>query len=113
MELKSQMMKNKKGALGLDVTKEVMLALLTLAVIGVAVILALTSLQNSNVMPAGSAGYNNTAQIIGNVTSGTTSFFGSTGTIFGILVVVVIIAAISLIIYYVSRFSQAGQTTIG
>ena len=44
--------------------------------------------------------------IVGNVSSGLTTFFGSTGTIFSILIVVVIILAISIIIWAVGRFGQ-------
>ena len=44
--------------------------------------------------------------ITGNVSGGLETFFGSTGTIFSILVVVVIILAISIIIWAVGRFGQ-------
>jgi len=55
--------------------------------------------------------YNNpyANDIVSNYSSGVTSFFNNTGTIFSILIVVVIIAAISLIILYVRRFGgEAG-----
>ena len=48
--------------------------------------------------------------IVGNVTSGVETFFGSTGTIFSILIVVVIILAISVIIWAVGRFGQQTET---
>jgi len=38
-----------------------------------------------------------------------TTFFGSTGTIFSILIVVVIILAISIIIWAVGRFGQQAE----
>ena len=44
-----------------------------------------------------------------NVTSGVTNFFNDTGTIFAILIVVVIILAISIIIGVVSRFGGGGR----
>jgi len=47
--------------------------------------------------------------IVGNVSSGLTTFFGSTGTIFSILIVVVIILAISIIIWAVGRFGQQAE----
>jgi len=99
----------KKGALGLDTVKVVMITFLTLAVIGVAVILALTSLNGSSIFTAGSQAQNQSNSITSNVSTGLTTFFANTGTIFSILVVVVIIAAISLIILYVRRFGgEAG-----
>ena len=96
--------KDKRGALGLDVVKEVMLTFLVLAVIAVAIVLALVSLRDSNIFTDGTSEYNQTSQLIGNVTDATTGFFSNTGTIFAILVVVVIILAISIIIGVVSRF---------
>ena len=58
--------------------------------------------------------YNNgrTSAIIGNVTYGVTTFFASTGTIFSILVVVVIILAISIIIWAVGRFGNIGKESV-
>lgn len=104
--------KNRNGVLGLDTTKQVMVTFLILAVTGVAVLLALTSLQNANIFAANSLGANSTAQIVGNVSTGLTTFFGSTGTIFSILVVVVIILAISIIIWAVGRFGQQTEGAV-
>ncbi len=50
--------------------------------------------------------------IVGNVTDGLVTFFGSTGTIFSILIVVVIILAISIIIWAVGRFGQQTEGTV-
>ena len=44
--------------------------------------------------------------IVGNVSEGIETFFDSTGTIFSILIVIVIILAISIIIWAVGRFGQ-------
>jgi hypothetical protein len=176
--------KNKKGALGLDTAKDVMLWFLVLAVLGIAIMLALTSLmpsvedidksttrydnetftgltavvqnlsgsvgrinavctihaiQNVTLVDAGnftlsgsnclirnttlvtdysgagaefnitySVTYANpeTRGIVQNVSGAlTNNFFDQTGTIFAILIVVVIMFAIGLIIYVVTRFS--------
>jgi hypothetical protein len=50
--------------------------------------------------------------IVVNVSSGLTTFFASTGTVFSILIVVVIILAISIIIWAVGRFGNAGQEAV-
>ena len=50
--------------------------------------------------------------IIGNVSAGLVTFFASTGTIFSILIVVVIILAISIIIWAVGRFGQQTEGTV-
>jgi len=47
--------------------------------------------------------------IVGNVSEGVETFFASTGTIFSILIVIVIILAISIIIWAVGRFGQQAE----
>jgi len=100
---------NRNGILGLETAKQVMVSFLVLAVIGVAILLALTSLQDSNIFTTNSSADNATDNIIGNVSDGLVTFFGSTGTIFSILIVVVIILAISIIIWAVGRFGQQAE----
>ena len=104
--------RNRNGVLGLDTAKEVMITFLVLAVVAIAVLLALTSLENASIFPTGSVAANDSAAIIGNVSSGLVTFFGSTGTIFSILIVVVIILAISIIIWAVGRFGQESQNSV-
>ena len=53
-----------------------------------------------------------TTNIIGNISAGLVTFFASTGTIFSILIVVVIILAISIIIWAVGRFGQQTEGTV-
>ena len=104
--------RNRNGVLGLDTAKQVMITFLVLAVIGVAVLLALTSLQSADIFETGSLAENNSNAIIGNVSNGLTTFFSSTGTIFSILIVVVIILAISIIIWAVGRFGQQSEGSV-
>ncbi len=102
--------KNKRGQIGLDTVKTVMITFLILAVVFIAIILALVSLRDSSIFSDGSQEQNDTTNIVGNITSAGTSFFSNTGTIFSILVVVVIILAISIIIMAVQRFGgQSGS----
>ena len=104
--------RNRNGVLGLETAKQVMVTFLILAVVGIAVLLALTSLQNANIFTANSQAANDTDAIVGNVSGGLVTFFASTGTIFSILVVVVIILAISIIIWAVGRFGQQTEGTV-
>lgn len=100
---------NKRGQLALDVVESVVLKLLVLAVLGVAVILALTTLGNSNIFTANSSGANATTSITNNVSNGLVSFFGNAGTIFSILVAVVLISAVAIIILVVRRFAGGSR----
>jgi len=98
------LMKSKKAILGLDTVKAVILSLLTLAVVFIAVLLALTSLQNANIFATGSQATNQTTDIINNVSVGGTKFFGQVPTFFVLLGVVVLILIIAIVIVAVSRF---------
>lgn len=110
MKAKARM---KKGVLGMDTVRDVMVFLLTLAVIAIAVILALVSLRDSNIFGAGTAEENQTSNIINNITGGTVDFFENIPTVFTILGAVVIILAVTLILFAVNRFaSGAGSTGI-
>ena len=85
-----------------------MVAFLILAVVFVAIILALVSLRDSSIFEAGSQELNDTTNIVNNITDAGVDFFSNTGTIFAILVVVVIILAITIIILAVQRFGGKG-----
>ena len=70
--------------------------------------------QNVSISYYYSHSFNNgrTNSIVGNVSGGIVTFFGSTGTIFSILIVVVIILAISIIIWAVGRFGQQTERAV-
>ena len=104
--------KDKKGILGLDTVKSVIISLLVLAVISIASFLALTSLQNANIFPAGSTSANQTSNIIANITSGTAVFFTNVPTFFTLLGVVVLILIIAIVIVAVTRFSPQQQANL-
>lgn len=110
--MRALLSKKKRGQLGLDVVRNVMLTMMTLAVIGVAIFLALVSLQNANIFTSGSAADNSTDNIINNVTGSVENFFSNTPTIFAILVVVVIILAIAIVIGVVSRFGGGRRDSL-
>jgi len=99
------LLKSKRGILGLDTVKAVIITLLTLAVITIAAFLALVSLQNANIFTAGSQSANQTNNIISNITSGATNFYSNVPTFFTLLGVVVLILIISIVIVAVTRFS--------
>lgn len=100
----SPIKKDKRGVLGFETAKEVILTLLVLAVMVIAVFLALTTLNNAGIFTAGSQSANDTNMVINNITTGTVKFFGYIPTIFTILAIVVIILAIALILFAVNRF---------
>lgn len=102
---------DKKGVIGFEVAKQVILSLLILAVMVIAVFLSLQTLQNAGIFTAGSQSENDTSLIIGNITSGVVKFFGYIPTVFTVLAIVCIILAIALILFAVNRFG--GGEAIG
>lgn len=106
--LLDSMKKNKKGQLGLDLVKGVIIAFLVIIVLAVATIVAVVQLRDSGVLTANSVEANQTTNIVGNYTAGITSFFSNTTAIFSILFVVVIISAIAIVVLVVRRFEERG-----
>ncbi len=96
----------KKGILGLETVRVVIVTLLVLAVTAIAVFLALVSLQDSNIFTADSQAANDTNTIINNITSGTTQFFANVPTYMILLGVVVLLLIIAIILVVVSRFAS-------
>jgi ABC-type phosphate transport system permease subunit len=99
-------LEQKKGQIGLDVVRSTIVAFLVLAVLGIAIFLALSSLQDASLFTASSLGANNTDYVINNVTEATGDFFSNAGTVFSILVAVVIMLAIAIIVAVVNRFGR-------
>ena|SRR3990167_571959 len=93
--------RNKKGVLGLDTATKFVLALLTLAVIGFAVIIALDNLVLSDTDVLGT---NNTENILRNVSAGTASLFENATTWFSLIAIVIIILIIAVVIIAVKGF---------
>jgi hypothetical protein len=101
---------NKKGQVGLDLTKKVMVSLMVLAVTAIAVILALVSLDDSGIFTAGSTADTQSGYIVGNVTTAAADFFSNAGTFFSIIVAVVIILLVAIILAVVSRFGSSSSS---
>jgi ABC-type glycerol-3-phosphate transport system permease component len=101
--------KDRRGVLGLDLVKGVFLLFIILVVLGVAGILATTSLRDSNIFTSGTQEYNDTEDIVANYSGAVSDFFDESSTIISILVVVVIIAAIGIVIAIISRFGGGGR----
>ncbi len=95
--------KNKKGVVGLDTSKAVILALMTLGIIGFVIVIALNELNSTSVSTAQTTG------IVNNITGGVETFFGNAETWFSLLAVVVIILIVSIVIFAVNRFGDAGS----
>ncbi len=108
--MKKLMLKNKRGVLGLDTARQFILLILTVSVIAFAVVIALGTLNNTNILEAGSLEANQTTNVLRNVSGGVERFFQDATTWFILLSVVIIILIIAVVVVAVGRF---GTTTAG
>ena len=108
MEIR-KLKKDKRGVMGLETVKEFMLILLVLAVIGFAIVIALATLDSTNVLTTDSYADNQTTNILQNVSSGVSDFFDDTGTWLTLLSVVVIILIIAVVILAVNKFGGGSR----
>ena len=97
---------NKKGVLGLEIAIGFVLSILTLAIIIFAVIVALSTLNNANVLTGTAA--TDASNVLTNVTAGTSNLMSNAVTWFSLIAVVIIILIISVVIIAVKKFG--GQT---
>lgn len=104
-----KLLKAKRGVLGLDTAKAVMITLLTISVVAIAIIIALSSLQDADILTSGSEAANQTDAVLINVSQGISGFFSNAGTWLTLLAVVVIILIIAIVIVSVGRFGSRTQ----
>ncbi len=97
-----------KGAISVNSVGTVMISFLVIAFTAVAVFLGLSTLRTSGIFPAGSTEANATSNISTQITSGVTTFFSYTVTLFSILAVVLILGFIGLLIFIAYSFYSGG-----
>lgn len=108
MELKKILRKNeKRGVMGIEVAKAFIVGLLSLILIGVVTMVVLVQLGNLSIVSSD----NDTQSVVGNATSGLSSFFSNTTVWLSLLGVVIIILIISAVVAVVNRFSSSQSST--
>jgi len=98
-----QLIKNKKGVMGLETGKAFVVGLLSLIIIGVVTMIVLVQLGNLSIVSSD----NDTQAVVSNATSGLSDFFSNTGTWLALLGVVIIILIIAVVVTVVNRFGSA------
>lgn len=104
MELKPL---NKKGQLGFELVKPIVITVLVLIVLGVVFLVTTVSLRDSNILTEHSAEYNSSVGYMNNGTEGLTAIFSKIPTVMTILAVVIIITAVVLILRQVGSFGKS------
>ena len=94
--------RNKGGKLSLDAgmntAVKFFMAIMTLGILGFALIIVLGNMQGSSGFAAGSLNYNRSDAVLSNITTGAASFFSNATSWFTLLSVVIIIAIVVVII---------------
>ena len=94
--------KSKTAKVGLDagmkIATKCFLSIMTLGILGFALVIVLGNLQGSSGFAVGSANANRSDNILSNLTAGAESFFSNAGSWFTLLSVVIIIAIVTVVI---------------
>ena len=100
---------NKRGVFGLTAVQQFFAIILGIALLAYVIVVIMGTLQGSSILsvngPTGVA-YNQTNQILSNVSAGVTSFFSAINPVYAILAILVII----LVLVVLVRVVQAPQT---
>jgi multisubunit Na+/H+ antiporter MnhB subunit len=92
---------------GMDNTKTFFLGLLTIGLIGLLFLIVYGNLSGNLGFASNTQGYNDTQQVIGNLTSGAVSFFGFTNVWFVLGAVALLIVIVVGIIGLVSKLGSS------
>ncbi len=112
-ELMEKFRENKKGATDLKSGVGIAIAffggILTLTVMGFVLIILAGNLSDSSGLTDGSSAYNDTQNMLTNVSSASADFFSNATTWFGLLSVVIIIAVVVIVLNLVRKTRGAGE----
>ena len=100
-----KIMKDKKGVFGLTAIQQFFAVILGIALLAYVIVIIMGTLSSSTIVPTSSIAYNQTQNILVNVSTGITSFFSSINPVYAILAVLVII----LVLVVLVRVVQAPQ----
>ncbi len=101
-------MKNdKKGVFGLNSVKAFFVIILGIALLGYIVIVIMGTLQDTNVLSAGSLAKNQSNLVLQNVSQGVVDFFGNISSAWVVLAVLVIILVLVVLVRVVGGGPQS------
>lgn len=100
--------KNKKGVFGLTAVQGFFSVILGIALLAYVIVIIMGTLSSANIVAANSLAANQTGYILGNVSTGVTSFFSAINPVYAILAVLVIILVLVVLVRVVQ--APAGST---
>lgn len=104
--------KDKKGVFGLSAIQSFFTAILGIALLAFVIVIIMGTLQGASIVEKNSLADNQTKNILANVSSGVTGFFGSINPVYAILAVLVIILVLVVLVRVVQAPAGAGQVQL-
>lgn len=90
--------KNKKGVFGLTAVQSFFSIILGIALLAYVIVIIMGTLSSASIVSTGSLAANQTTAILGNVSTGITSFFSAINPVYAILAVLVIILVLVVLV---------------
>lgn len=99
---------NKKGVFGLTSVQSFFAIILGIALLAYVIVVIMGTLQSSSILTAGSMAKNQTDNILTNVSTGVSGFFGSINPVYAILAILVIILVLIVLVRVVTSSTGGG-----
>ncbi len=96
--LLAKLKSDKRGVFGLTAVQAFFATILGIALLAYVIVIIMGTLQSASIVTAGSLAANQTSYILGNVSSGVTSFFSAINPVYAILAVLVIILVLVVLV---------------
>ena len=101
-----------KAVFGLNAVQQFFAVILGIALLAYVIVVIMGTLSSANILTANTLAANQTQLILGNVSTGITSFFGSINAVYAILAILVIILVLVVLVRVVQAPAGSGQVSL-
>jgi len=101
-----------KAVFGLTAVQQFFAVILGIALLAYVIVVIMGTLSSANILTANTLAANQTQLILGNVSTGITSFFGSINAVYAILAILVIILVLVVLVRVVQAPAGSGQVSL-
>ena len=110
MKLAKKWLADKKAVFGLTSVQQFFGIILGIALLAYVIVVIMGTLSSSSILTAGSLAYNQTNNILANVSTGITGFFGAINPVYAILAILVIILVLVVLVRVGTSSTSGGST---
>jgi len=104
--------KDKRGVFGLNAVQSFFAIILGIALLAYVIVIIMGTLSSANIVTVNTLAYNQTQNILGNVSTGVSGFFYSINPVYAILAVLVIILVLVVLVRVVQAPNSGNQPTL-